>query len=65
MNTQTTSFRHNILTSEEIMDIINYMEKEMPGVTFKPTDAIKYAIRYTAGMSRGEYLKQAPQAPQE
>ena len=45
---QVTRFRHGIRTSEEIMDIINYLEGRTPGSRMTASDAIRFAISSTA-----------------
>ncbi len=52
--THTTTFRHDTQTSEAIIDIINYLEKEMPGTQANASDAIRYAILAKAADIRKE-----------
>ena len=57
MNTKaltSTHFRHTIQTSEEIMDIINYLENKLPGTRIKASQAIRFAIANQAIAIRGE-----------
>ena len=49
---QRTYFRHGVKTSEEIMDIINYLEDQWPGKGIKTADAIRFAIAKTADRIR-------------
>lgn len=42
--TQRTIFRHGIRTSEELMDIIDYLERQLPGATIRASEAIRFAI---------------------
>lgn len=41
---QRTIFRHGVKTSEDLMDIINYLESEFPGTRVQVAEAIRYAI---------------------
>jgi hypothetical protein len=49
---QRTYFRHGVKTSEEMMDIINYLEGQLPGNQVKVSDAIRFAIAKTADFIR-------------
>ena len=42
--TQRSSFVHDTQTSEAIMDIISYLEKQAPGSRANASDAIRFAI---------------------
>jgi len=41
---QRTIFRHGVEISQDLMDIINFLESEFPGSRVRPAEAIRYAI---------------------
>lgn len=51
---QRTIFRHGVQTSEELMDIINFMEGQLPGTYVSVADAIRFAIASQAKVVRPE-----------
>ena len=49
---QRTIFRHGTSTSDELMDIINYLESQLPGTRVQVAEAIRYAIAGQANRAR-------------
>ena len=51
---QRTIFRHGVRTSEELMDIINFLERILPGARVNTAEAIRFAIASQAIVVRKE-----------
>ena len=51
---QRTIFRHGVRTSEELMEIINYLENKLPGSRANVAEAIRFAIAGQAIIIRKE-----------
>ena len=55
---QRTIFRHGVRTSEELMDIINYLESQLPGTRVQVAGAIRFAIAGMAELIDGKKIDQ-------
>jgi acyl carrier protein len=53
----TTSFRHDVWTSEQMMDIITYLENKT-GIEVNSSDAIRWAIKQAVANIKKELAKE-------
>ena len=56
---QRTIFRHGVRTSEELMEIINFLEGRLPGTRVNVAEAIRFAIAGQARVARQQKIRES------